>query len=182
MQTIQRIGTDLPETVLRFDSETRLLSLCGLREEFEVANVGTAILRALADKSMTEPEIDGAIEGKNAAKRRALRELTGNGTIVRSGSGKRGDPFHYESACTPVPAPVERIGDKKPNEGFSGVAIDDGKNVVPASRNVNEYKSTSNCSPAEGSVNIDEKVVPANTINSLYPEKPGTAASEEVWL
>jgi putative DNA primase/helicase len=116
MQTVQPIGADLPESVLMFDPSTRLLSLGGLRESFEVADVGGAIVRALADKSMTEPEIDDAIKGKTTSKRRALREQIRLGTVVRSGTGKRGDPFCYDKACSIVPAREEEIENKKPNE------------------------------------------------------------------
>ena len=182
LQTVQRIGTDLPETVLRFDPATRLLSLGGLREGFEVADVGEAILRALADKSMTEPEIDDAIEGKTTVKRRALRELTGNGRIVRSGSGKRGDPYRYEKASSPVPAPIKETGNKKPNGGMYEERNGEGKKVVPTIRNINGNKGTSNSSPIQRCVNTGDLLVPAKTGIPLNFEKPGTSFSEEVWL
>jgi hypothetical protein len=182
LQTVQRIGTDLPETVLRFDPVTRLLSLGGLREGFEVANVSGAILRALADKSMTEPEIDDAIEGRTTVKRRALRELTGNGRIARSGRGKRGDPFRYEKASSLVPVPMEETGNKIPNEDASEEQSGDEKKVVPAIRNIDGNKGTSNSSPIEQCVNTDELLVPAKTGTPLNSEKPGTSFLEEVWL
>ena len=182
MQTVQRIGTDLPETVLRFDPATRLLSLGGLREGFEVADVGEAILRALADKSMTEPEIDDAIEGKTTVKRRALRELTGNGRVVRSGNGKRGEPYRYEKASSPVPAPIKETGNKKPNGGMYEERNGEGKKVVPTIRNINGNKGTSNSSPIQRCVNTGDLLVPAKTGIPLNFEKPGTSFSEEVWL
>jgi hypothetical protein len=182
LQTVQRIGTDLPETVLRFDPATRLLSLGGLREGFEVADVGETILRALADKSMTEPEIDAAIEGKTTVKRRALRELTGNGRIARSGSGKRGDPFRYEKGCSIVPAPIEETRNKKPNEGLPEEPNGDEKKVVPAIRNIDGNKGTSNFPPLERRGNTGDLLVLAKTGVPLNFEKPGTSFSEEVWL
>ena len=48
-----------------------------------------------AEGPKTEPEIDAAVEGKTEVKRKALRELVGQGKIGRDGSGKRGDPFRY---------------------------------------------------------------------------------------
>jgi hypothetical protein len=176
--SVQRIGEDLPETVLGFDPATRLLSLGGLREGFEVANVGGAILRALADKSMTEPEIDGAIEGKTTIKRKALRELTRQGKVTRSGSGKRGDPFEYGIDCSLVPTPIEGTRNKKPFEGVSEETFEGEKKVVPSIRNIYGNKGTRNFNPIEECVNIDEKVVPAKTGNSLNSEKPGTSNSE----
>jgi hypothetical protein len=156
--------------------------LDGLREDFKVANVGGAILRALADKSMTEPEIDGAIEGKTTVKRRALRELIGNGRIARSGSGKRGDPFRYEKASSIVPALMEETGNKKPNEGVSEDPNRDAKKVVPAIRNIDGDKGTSNSFPIERCVNTDELLVPAKTGIPLNSETPRTSFSEEIWL
>ena len=107
--------------------------LGGRRERYEVENLCEAIMRALADKSMTEPEIDGAIEGKTTIKRRALRELTGNRRIVRSGSGKRGNPFRYEKASSLVPAPLEETGNKKPNEGVSAEPNGEANKLFPLS-------------------------------------------------
>ena len=182
VQTVQRIGIDLPETVLRFDPATRLLFLGGLRESYEVANVGAAILRALAEKSMTEPEINCAIEGKTTVKRRALRELTGNGKIARSGGGKRGEPYRYEKACSLVPIPLEETGNKILNEGASEEPNGNEKKVVPAIRNIDGNKGTSISFLVEQCVKTDELLVPAKAEIPLNSEVPGANLSEEVWL
>lgn len=180
LQTVQRIGTDLPETVLRFDPVKRLLSLGGLREGLEVANVGAAILEALASNSMSEPEIGDAVEGKNARKRKALRELTSQGKIARSGSGKRGDPYKYGKGCTLVPSPIEKNGYKKPLEGVSEEPNVEEKKVVPVLHNNMGYESTSNSNDPEGGTNIEEMLVPAKTGLPLNSEKTGTSNLVEV--
>jgi hypothetical protein len=178
--SVQRIGPDLLETVLHFDAATKRLSLGGSRECVEVANVGVAILAALVDKSLSEPEIDDAIEGKTTIKRKALRELTGQGKIARSGSGKRGDPYKYQKGCSPVPALIEKNGNKKLFEGVSEELNREGKKVVPSIRNYNGNKGTSNSNDPEAGTNIEEMLVPDKTGLPLNSEKPGTSNLVEV--
>jgi len=182
LQTVQRIGTNLQETILSFDPTTRLLSLGGHREGFEDAEVGEAILSALGAKCMTQPEIDSVIGRKTIVKRRALRELTSNGRVVRSGSGKRGDPYRYENASSRVPAPVEETGNKKPNGEMWEERIGEGKKVVPNIRNIDGNKGTSNFPAFQPCVNTDESLVPGKPGPPLDSEKPETSFSEEVWL
>jgi len=180
--TVQRIGEDLSETVLRFDPATRRLSLGGLRENAEVASLGGAILAALAEKRMSESEICEAVKAKNYLKRKALRELSRQGKITRLGSGKRGNPFEYEIACTLVPDPIKNSGYEKPIEGVLEEPIESEKKVVPVVRNIYGYESTRNLSPSIECINIGEKVVPAKTENFANSEKPGTSNYEAVWL
>lgn len=145
-----------------------------------MANVGVAILAALVDKSLSEPEIDDAIEGKTTIKRKALRELTGQGKIARSGSGKRGDPYKYQKGCSPVPALIEKNGNKKLFEGVSEEPNREEKKVVPSIRNYNGNKGTSNSNDPEAGTNIEEMLVPAKTGLPLNSEKPGTSNLVEV--
>jgi hypothetical protein len=105
IQTVQRIGTDMPETLLSFDLETRRLSVGGARAEadrHEVENEIVEYLKAGGEK--TEPEIVDHVEGANAIKRKALRSLVERGVVGRDGTGKKGDPYKYSFACTePMP-------------------------------------------------------------------------------
>ncbi|MFY9855044.1 MAG: AAA family ATPase [Terracidiphilus sp.] len=102
IQTVQRIGIDMPETVLTFDSKTRLLSIGGTRAEADRREIEKDIVEYLqsVNETLTEPEIIDHIEGTNAVKRKALRSLVDNQTIHRDGGGKKGDPFKYSFACT----------------------------------------------------------------------------------
>jgi len=182
MQTVQRIGDDLSEMVLTFDPATRQLSLGGLRENADVASLGGAILTALAKGPMSEPEICEEVQAKTAIKRKALHELTRQGKISRSGSGKRGNPFKYEIACSLVPGPIENNGNKKPIEGGLEGPIEGDKKLVPLVRNIYGNKETRNLSPSIERVNIGEKLVPAKTEISSIPENPGTSKYAEVWI
>ena len=105
VQSRQRYGDDLSETVLNFEPERRAVSLGPERSEAEAERTSEAILDLLrlATEPKTEPEIDAAIEGRNAAKRGALRRLIAAGKITRQGSGHRGSPYTYEFAdsCPP---------------------------------------------------------------------------------
>lgn len=169
LQTVQRIGEDLPETVLQFDATTKRLSLGGSRENAEVQDVADKILACLDSARLTEPEINEAIEGRNSCKRRALRELAEQGKIVRSGSGKRGDPYHYEKACTLVPAPMKNIGDKR----LPDVATEEQKKLVPNIHSYSGDKSTRNGNRAESSENTAQKLVPVSPSPSPHSEKNG---------
>jgi len=166
VQTVQRIGEDLPETVLHFDAASKRLSLGGSRENAEVQDVAAKILTCLDSARLTEPEINDAIEGRNSCKRRALRELTEQGKIIRSGSGKRGDPYHYE-ARTLVPALIKNIGDKK----FPDVAEEEQKKLVPNIHCCSGDKSTRNENGAECGVKTGEKLVPVSPSKNSHIEK-----------
>lgn len=97
IQTIQRIGQDMPETVLQFDPETKRLSVGGTREDAEIETLSDEILESLraAGEPKTEPEITEAVEGKTKFVRRALRQLVEQGRVSREGGGRRGDPYRY---------------------------------------------------------------------------------------
>lgn len=94
--SVQRIGEDMPETFLSFDKSSKTLSLGDTRKEIAAMNIQSQILAALKVKSLTEPEIVDAVNGNTKALRTVLRELTFHKLIVRTGSGKKGDPFRYE--------------------------------------------------------------------------------------
>jgi hypothetical protein len=101
VQTVTRIGPGLPETVLSFDPETRLLSVGGTKAEADCQEIEKAIVEYLeAGGEQAEPEIVEHVEGTNAVKRKALRSLVEKGLVDRAGIGKKGDPYKYSYACT----------------------------------------------------------------------------------
>ncbi len=106
VQTIQRIGADMPETVLSFDSATHRLSIGGIRAEADRQAVEREIVEYLKVVGESgEPEIVAHVEGANAVKRKALRSLVERSQVERAGTGKKGSPFKYSFACT---EPVSR--------------------------------------------------------------------------
>jgi len=119
VQTVQRIGQDLPETVLEFTPETHTPSLGAEKAEADVQSVAAGILEYLrsVDSAKTEPEIEEAIEGKTGVKRKALRLLVETRKIDREGAGRRGDPFRYRFSfsCSPdIPGTREQETEKGP--------------------------------------------------------------------
>jgi len=123
VQTVQRIGQDLPETVLEFDPETRTLSLGAEKAEAEIDAAAEAILGYLkglgeAGEPKTEDEIlEAAEEGKTGVKRKALRRLVDKKEVARSGAGRKGNPFKYQFSfprSPHIPGTRERESEKPP--------------------------------------------------------------------
>src|SRR5262249_31900266 len=85
ISSIQRYGEDLPETVLHFDSTTRIVSLGASKEQEEELRQGEAITEFLRAKQSPaeEREIQAEVEGRKAVKVRALRRLVEEGQVYR---------------------------------------------------------------------------------------------------
>jgi len=133
VQTVQRIGEEMPETVLLFDPKTKRLSIGGTREEAETETVSGEILEFLqaAMELKTEPEITEAVEGKTKFARKALRQLVEQGRLSREGGGKRGDPYRYRFSfsCSQDIAGTREQETQKP----AGTCINTEPNLVPTS-------------------------------------------------
>jgi predicted ATP-dependent serine protease len=104
IQSIQRYGTDLEETTLHFDMDSRTLSIGKSREEEDIGSMKDAIGDFLSNREepATEPEIMADVEGRTGLKRKALRELVKDGTVDRQGKGGKGDPFKYSCSLVPI--------------------------------------------------------------------------------
>jgi putative DNA primase/helicase len=96
VQTVQRIGQDMPETILQFDLD--VLSLGAEKSEAEVRSFSIMILeylRSAEEEAKTREEIEAQVEGDTGPKRKALRHLVEKGKVKREGTGRRGAPFRY---------------------------------------------------------------------------------------
>jgi hypothetical protein len=131
IQSRQRYGEDLPETVLEFDPSRRGVSLGVQRSEADELAVSGEILKFLegAGEGKTEPEINEAVEGSNATKRKAIRRLVAEGKAQRSGSGRRGDPFLYRFSYS-CPPHILRTRVQETEEG-ADARINTERNLVP---------------------------------------------------
>jgi hypothetical protein len=100
LSSIQRYGQDLDEITINLDPITRTVTAGPSRADAELAEAGQLILQYLAsmDHPVTEAEIDGAIECRRQAWKRALRELAGSGNVERTGRGGKADPFRYSGS------------------------------------------------------------------------------------
>jgi len=97
LQTVQRIGQDMSETVLRFDLASRSLSLGARKDEADVQNLAEKMIEYLqgVGEAKEEPEIMAEVEGKLGPKRKALRALVAQKKVTKEGAGKKGNPYKY---------------------------------------------------------------------------------------
>lgn len=97
LQTVQRIGEDLPETVLAFDPATHQLSLGGEKAVAERVEMEKRILDYLKDRGQPkeQAEIRSGVEGATKTIWAALTALVAEGKVTKTGEGKRGKPFLF---------------------------------------------------------------------------------------
>lgn len=115
IQTIQRYGQDMEETILNFDRETRLVTIGGTRHEQDVNMMKKAIIDFLSTQNepITESVINQGIEGAVKFKCKALRELVAENKIKREGKGSKGNPYKYSTILLPsICAEVEKENQK----------------------------------------------------------------------
>lgn len=113
LETQQRYGRDMEETVLMFNVDLKTITLGSLKEEEDEKKIEELIIDLL--KSSKEPidekTIRDEIEGKTTLKSIALRSLFQGGKITRTGLGRKGDPYLY--SCSLVPDICEEQENKK---------------------------------------------------------------------
>jgi hypothetical protein len=96
IESTQRYGEDLPETIIHLDPETGVVSACGDMKEFTLSERKKAVLGVLGDEPIAEAEIKDRIAGSNKGlTSTALRALFDEGTVLRTGGGRKGDPYLY---------------------------------------------------------------------------------------
>lgn len=93
IERIQRYGEDLPESVIELDEQTGTVTLAGTVAERKQAEAEAAVLEAVGVGALTEPEIREATQMQATLVGRAIRALVERGTLTRSGSGVRRDPY-----------------------------------------------------------------------------------------
>ena len=133
--TIQRYGTDTPETVLTLTLDGRL-EATGSREEVEVDETIPPILEALEQGPQTINEIWNGIERRHELVTKALHGLLEQGKIKRTGSGKKGDPYRYEKIpIFPSPVYIGEGGKEFKNEDNAKESL---RNFFPHDSQKNE--------------------------------------------
>lgn len=118
--TIQRYGVDIPESVLVFDKTTRVTSLGASQAATVAVSLEQKIIGFLSiqNQPISENAINENIGGDGVGRSSALRNLVASGTIVRTGAGKKGNPFLYAIKKETV-APVESAADDGQNQDFN---------------------------------------------------------------
>lgn len=95
LQTVQRYGEDLQETVINFDPDSGIITAGEEMAGVLLKEKEDAILHCLSQHSfLSESAIKGEVGGGGLTSK-ALRALFNSGRIHREGSGKKGDPFIY---------------------------------------------------------------------------------------
>jgi hypothetical protein len=97
VQTVQRLGQDLQETVLNFDAATHQLSLGGAKIDADRVDCERSMVEFLQDagEPQTQAQIRAGVEGQTKTIRSALTALASTGTIIKTGEGTRGKTFLY---------------------------------------------------------------------------------------
>ena len=119
IETVQRVGADIPETVLEFNSESRKLALGGTRFDADRQVCEFEILEFLksASEPQTQEQIRSSVEGQTRVIRAALTSLVAVGGIDRTGDGKKGKPFLY---AFPNSGSEHMTGTRKPESENRG--------------------------------------------------------------
>ncbi len=95
LETLQRYGEDMPETVVHMDAETGLVAAGGDLSALQIEEYKTKVLEALGNEALTESEIRERAGGNQSLIAKALRLLCESSDVQRTGAGKRGDPYRY---------------------------------------------------------------------------------------
>ncbi len=108
LSSLQRYGTDLEEVTLLFNPTSRLVTLGYSRQGADERSAAQEILDYLVAQGapLEERAIREAVEGRKAAQIKALRRLVAEGKVVRTGEGRKRDPYQYtarENAGSAIP-------------------------------------------------------------------------------
>lgn len=95
IESTQRYGEDLPETIIRLDPQTGGLESIGDMKTFTLDERKKAIMDAVGSEPMPESAIKEMIGGTSGITSKALRALYDEGALKRGGGGRKGDPFTY---------------------------------------------------------------------------------------
>ncbi len=135
LQSVQRAGPDMPETVLSFDPATMALGLAGTKTDADRQTSEGDILGFLAESAepQTQAQIREAVEGQTRLVRAALTALVTAGKVARTGDGTRGKPFLYIARNGfPNTGSQHIAGTRKPKSQKAGFdRINTGSILVP---------------------------------------------------
>ena len=95
LSSTQRIGPDMPETVITLDEATGRIDAGPSRHEADVTAVENAMVAALGSSTLMRVELLVLVEARRQVKLEALRRAVERGTIIRSGAGSKSDPHRY---------------------------------------------------------------------------------------
>jgi hypothetical protein len=95
IETVQRYGEDMPETVVNLDSETGVVTPGGDMQTIMLEKRKSEVLESMGDEFVSENEIKERVSGNLGLTSKAVRALYEEGRMERIGTGKKGDPYLY---------------------------------------------------------------------------------------
>jgi hypothetical protein len=107
LETVQRYGENMPETVVHLDADSGLVSSGGDMQTVMLTERKTAVMDSLGDEPLTEADIKERIGGNQGLISKAVRALHEEGHLDRTGAGKKGDPYRYQKASEPTEKPSD---------------------------------------------------------------------------
>jgi len=99
VESTQRYGEDLPETIIHLEPETGIVTAAGDMKTFSLNERKRAVLDVMGADPLPESAIKELVGGTNGGHTsKAIRTLFDEGKLTRTGGGKKGDPFLYQMA------------------------------------------------------------------------------------
>ena len=136
LQSVSRFGDDTQETVITLDPDGWPTAI-GSLQEVQANEEERAVLDALAANGpMTKDELRDALGRKAVDLVHALQALCRQGRIIRTGSGRRGDPYRY---ALPWNIPVEHSVPASTDE--DSCRIDTEQSGIPVGETLRERNS-----------------------------------------
>ena len=95
VKSIPRYGELLEETIIELDDSTGRISGGSTVEIERRRHIAKAVLESLTDGGLPESILKERVEANNNLIQSVLREMVTEGQLVKSGGGRRNDPFVY---------------------------------------------------------------------------------------
>ena len=110
LQTTQRYGEDMPQTIVQLDADTGIITAGGDVQGLQSAEYEGKVLEAVGEQNLAEPDIKESVGGNQTLTAKAIRSLCHLGRLERTGTGRKGDPYLYGPALSPM---TEERAEKK---------------------------------------------------------------------
>jgi len=186
IQSRQRYGDDMEETVLVFDKATGTTGIGGAKEGQDIRLMENTILEFLEKQAepVDEKTIHAETTGGRLPKQKALRELLESGKIVRTGEGKRGNPFLYSGTLVQSGTPEKtetsyQLFDQKNDPKKDSGTLVRRYTLVPEKRNDKSGCEPHGCKEDSGTlVHAYEEHEKNNHVPVFLDEKPTPNSGE----
>lgn len=176
LSSVQRIGPDLPETVVVMDDQTGDVRLAGSRYLVDLQAVAAAMFDAVAAAGeIRRDDLLASIEARRELKLKALQRLIDDPRVERLGAGTKTSPHGYRIRREPA--------------SMTGTESDSGSRV-PLKRREPESSTSVYSTPAVADSGSQERVgsheqSPALPVQSGQPAPTSlttaTTAEEDTW-